>query len=1115
MEFNLSAVGHGEDAVIPVDGRVVLDAGLLKHLRKARGISQEALAELCFNRHLCVSIASIKRAETGKPVLYRTARHLALIFEIDPGALAATGAPAPRAARVVRHAPDQKAARLFDAAVDAGVTRFVLELHVPLAPPAAPALPPGEQLAHLIRRFGGISDGPAAEGWSVVYFGLPQAYRSDSERALQCAFALSAAGFVLSSLPIMLRLVPWTGQAAALSPPLSALLCGLDPCAGLTDQEGGAPLYVAATLLGQLSACAEFVPAAPGAAFYRCLRWRPFDAGNPRSLSGRAIEVLQFKSIIEATLECQNGHIVYLRGMAGVGKSRLLMEFADIARQGEFACHHADVLDFGMENWYTPLGQLARSLLGLELSCQGDRGGALRQALADLKLPAEHAIFLRVLVGAPFDPTQLALYGAIDAPARAAGKIRALQSLLLRRALVQPLLISVEDLQWGDARLFPVLADLLACTDEAPVIWVLSSRNDGDPLDSAMRPRFSNPLSLLDLGPMRMREAAALAEQFTTVAPAYRAECVARAQGNPLYLTQLLSDPEHSLPDNLRHLVQSRLDRLAPLHRRALGYAAVIGNRFDLALLRLALAEPDYQPERAACQNLVREIEPGRYMFVHDLVMHCIYDAMALARREQAHRKVAQCLRDTQPALSAQHLLRANDPGAFGALLAAMSDKLRLCQYDAILDMARQCDRFPDLAAGSFNLALWRAHGHAGAGQTARARLYFQRAMLLARTADEKIDVALGLAPVLNTLDSLDEEEQLLELTVPLARQLKADAALARLFYLQGNLYFPRGDYARCRQHHEQALMHARSAGATDTEVRAISGIGDSWYAQGRMALARDVFEQCINLSESRGLHSLVAANLSARGSACIYLGEPVLALSDAFEAARRGREVGDRRAEIFSRLTAGWILLADAQQQRAGAELEAGLELARGMGATRFEAILLEALARIAFHGGQQAQAERLIHEAAALVNRLQLGSFVGPWVWSSLALLVDDRGVRRQALERGRAELARGCLAHNGLRFHVAAAEISLLDGDFAQALESVVQMRAGTGGEAYAWITGHGGLVAAASAWLQSSGDDELERLRCAVQEASRLGYAATMPRLMRRLAPALGELAPARR
>ncbi|MGM9484928.1 helix-turn-helix domain-containing protein [Roseateles sp. NT4] len=67
---------------IPADGRIALAPQRLTAHRLRLGLSQEALAEYCFDRRLCVSIASIKRAESGKSILYRTARHLATAYEI-------------------------------------------------------------------------------------------------------------------------------------------------------------------------------------------------------------------------------------------------------------------------------------------------------------------------------------------------------------------------------------------------------------------------------------------------------------------------------------------------------------------------------------------------------------------------------------------------------------------------------------------------------------------------------------------------------------------------------------------------------------------------------------------------------------------------------------------------------------------------------------------------------------------------------------------------------------------------------------------------------------------------------------------------------------------------
>lgn len=64
------------------DGRVSLNVKALKEKRKSLGISQEKLAEECFQQGLAVSLSSIKRAELGENVLYRTATNLAKFYVI-------------------------------------------------------------------------------------------------------------------------------------------------------------------------------------------------------------------------------------------------------------------------------------------------------------------------------------------------------------------------------------------------------------------------------------------------------------------------------------------------------------------------------------------------------------------------------------------------------------------------------------------------------------------------------------------------------------------------------------------------------------------------------------------------------------------------------------------------------------------------------------------------------------------------------------------------------------------------------------------------------------------------------------------------------------------------
>ncbi|WP_397459659.1 tetratricopeptide repeat protein [Pseudomonas asplenii] len=1085
-DLPLSAVPRAEPTLS--DGRVLLDSGLLKALRKQHGLSQETLAEACLNRQLCVSIASIKRAETGKPVLYRTARHLATAFGVDVSTL--LGQLVTEALAEVEATLAELHERTFPAP-EYGVTRYVLELCFVMDEGAFCASLV-EGIERLIQQFGGVSV-ENAQGLIIARFGSPRAYRSDSERGLLCALALSREQYVRSGHGVVLRLVR-EGEAMPLE--VSALVHHAFP-----SLHGHAPVYVAQNLIEPLSQRFEFAAADPVLPSYqKCLRVLSLDENTPRPLVGRAIELLQFKGVIEATEECQDGHVVYLRGMAGIGKSRLVSEFFEMARQGGFACHRGDVLDFGMDHGLWPFGQMALSLLGLGTSTPVS-AQVLEAAASRLKMTEPSLIFLQMLTGVQGADrafkAQQALYAAMSGEARTQGLFNALLQLLLRVAVQQPLLVIMEDLHWGDSGLFAMLGRLLDASSEAPIVWLLTSRPEGDPLESELRPRCASPMSLLDLAPIRAREATLLAEQFSEVDPAYRADCVVRAQGNPLYLTQLLSSQEGIVPDSLRHLVQTRVERFTVPQRRALHYAAVFGNRFELELWREALGQPDYVPEAQWRQSLLREVEPGSYLFVHDLVMHCLYDAMPQALREQLHREVASLYRMRDPALCAQHLLRANAPQAFDALLVAMAEKLQNCQYDRVLALGQQAASLGARAETSFDLAHACAQACSGLGRTVQAREHFQQALMLAAQGEERIEAALGLAVVLNTLDCLEEEEHLIEQTLPLAHDLRAHTALARLYHLRGNIYFPRGDYAECRRLHEESLSFARIGSHLETQAKALSGIGDSYYAQGSMQTACEVFDQCVRLCERHELVQVEAANRSARGSAWFYLGQPEQALQDAMQAVVSSRRIGNHRAEVFSRLTAAWVLLASGEEGTAQQELSEALELASSLGANRFEAILLEGLARAALRRGEREHAQTLIMAAVERVERFDLQRYIGPWIYGSQALLLDDKTLKHQALQRGEVLLGQACLAHNTLRFRVSAAEVCLLAGDFESAIAHGQQMTLLPESVSCAWVRHHVRLIGAAEQWLRTADPASAQALRAIRRDGEPLGFVATMP------------------
>jgi hypothetical protein len=241
------------------------------------------------------------------------------------------------------------------------------------------------------------------------------------------------------------------------------------------------------------------------------------------------------------------------------------------------------------------------------------------------------------------------------------------------------------------------------------------------------------------------------------------------------------------------------------------------------------------------------------------------------------------------------------------------------------------------------------------------------------------------------------------------------------------------------------------------------------------------------------------ASNRAALGSTRIYLGDAPGAVADALASAELARKVGNRRAETFARMTAGWALVAEGALDAASEQVEQGLELARSLGGSRFETFLMESQARITWLRGDHLLAERQIGATAMQMERLQLQNFIGPWVLGTQALFSRDPAVRRRALLQGAAYLTRDCLAHNAYRFYLSAAEVSLLDGDLVAAGFYADQLEAAAAQESCTWTEHHAALIRTYAQWLREPDDMVLQALGELDQRSVRYGYAQSAPRL----------------
>ena len=145
-------------------------------------------------------------------------------------------------------------------------------------------------------------------------------------------------------------------------------------------------------------------------------------------------------------------------------------------------------------------------------------------------------------------------------------------------------------------------------------------------------------------------------------------ECIERAEGNPLFLEQLLrnAEGEHRRQHSADHpepgAGSNGPSRLCGTSSR-LQAASVIGKRFTLDGLRFLIEDESYRCDTLVTTDLVRP-ESGDYLFAHALIQEGVYSSLLHSRKRELHARAAQWYGTRRPVLHAEHLDRAQDPSA-------------------------------------------------------------------------------------------------------------------------------------------------------------------------------------------------------------------------------------------------------------------------------------------------------------------------------------------------------------------------------------------------------------------------------------------------------------------
>jgi predicted ATPase len=367
-----------------------------------------------------------------------------------------------------------------------------------------------------------------------------------------------------------------------------------------------------------------------------------------------------------------SGQVVGIVGEAGVGKSRLLLEFINQLPQGKYTFLEGRCLHYGSEMPYLPIIEMLRSYFEIK---EGDQEIVIRDKLKgkigqlDQRLSVSLPPFQELLSVKVDDEKFLQL----DPGQKKTRIFEAIRDLLLRESERKPLVLAIEDLHWIDKTSEDCISYLIDWLANARILLIVLYRLEYNHQWGSKS--YYTKIGLTQLGNVSSRQLVQAILEEGEVVPELREFVLSRSGNNPLFIEELIhclhedgtiQKKNHQyvltrkvsdihMPDTIQGIIAARIDRMEESLKRVMQVASVIGREFAFRVLQTIMGMREELKshllnlqglEFISQKRLFPELE---YIFKHALTREVAYNSLLQKHKKEIHKNIGNAIEDLYP----------------------------------------------------------------------------------------------------------------------------------------------------------------------------------------------------------------------------------------------------------------------------------------------------------------------------------------------------------------------------------------------------------------------------------------------------------------------------------